>query len=183
MGVSLEQSTGSIVVTADDGLWVGRIRNTQAVVVFDPTLQLPNQPNIYVYSVHRGVLRQFNPAELRSIVQTVEGDDRESAVSAYKLWRTKNGESFLQNEPHRLEDERRRVDAAEERIRQAHRQKLIALGIDPASVKSVAVTPRAHRVTHCYNCKQHLDNKIFLECSACNWIICSCGACGCGYQH
>jgi hypothetical protein len=39
-----------------------------------------------------------------------------------------------------------------------------------------------HRITHCYNCKHHLDNTIDVECVGCGWIICSCGACGCGYS-
>ena len=37
------------------------------------------------------------------------------------------------------------------------------------------------RVTHCYNCKRHLDNAFDVACAACGWIICACGACGCGY--
>lgn len=39
-----------------------------------------------------------------------------------------------------------------------------------------------HRTTHCYRCKSNLDNSINLECSACRWIVCYCGACGCGWQ-
>jgi hypothetical protein len=38
------------------------------------------------------------------------------------------------------------------------------------------------RITHCYNCKRHLDNSIDVECAGCGWIICECGACGCGYE-
>jgi hypothetical protein len=38
------------------------------------------------------------------------------------------------------------------------------------------------RITHCYNCKSHLDNAVDVECSACGWIVCHCGACGCGYS-
>lgn len=41
---------------------------------------------------------------------------------------------------------------------------------------------RRKRVTHCYSCKSALDNSINLECRACGWILCSCGACGCGYS-
>jgi hypothetical protein len=37
------------------------------------------------------------------------------------------------------------------------------------------------RVTHCYSCKQALDNAIDVECAACSWIVCWCGACGCAY--
>ena len=168
-------------MAAGDDLWVGRIHNSHAVVVFDPTLQLPNHPQIYVYSVQRGVVRQFDPAELRAMVKTIQGVEREAAVSAYHQWRTQNGEHFLRNEPLRLEGENRRVKTEEERIREAHRQKLIALGMDPTSVTNLAVAPREHRVTHCYSCKRSLDNRVFLECSACNWIICGCGACGCAY--
>lgn len=38
------------------------------------------------------------------------------------------------------------------------------------------------RVTHCMNCREHLDSEIhILECCRCNAIICpSCGSCGCG---
>jgi hypothetical protein len=37
------------------------------------------------------------------------------------------------------------------------------------------------RVTHCYNCKQHLDSVEFSICDSCGWIRCSCSACGCDY--
>lgn len=41
---------------------------------------------------------------------------------------------------------------------------------------------KKHRTTHCYNCQSKLDNSIDLECNACKWIICNCGACGCGWS-
>ena len=34
----------------------------------------------------------------------------------------------------------------------------------------------------CYSCKEELDNSVDLECSNCGWIVCICGACGCGYS-
>lgn len=40
---------------------------------------------------------------------------------------------------------------------------------------------RPHRITNCWHCKGHLDNAIDYECDACSWILCKCGACGCGY--
>lgn len=39
---------------------------------------------------------------------------------------------------------------------------------------------RSHRVTHCWSCKGHLDNSVDVECATCGWIVCDCGACGCG---
>ncbi len=39
------------------------------------------------------------------------------------------------------------------------------------------------RITHCYSCKLDLDNAVDLECVACGWILCTCGACGCGFDR
>ena len=61
----------------------------------------------------------------------------------------------------------------------AHSNFLEARGL-PAQALRVSTRRLNHRVTHCYACKAALDNSIKLECTACNWIICSCGACGCG---
>lgn len=38
------------------------------------------------------------------------------------------------------------------------------------------------RRSHCYACRTHLDSEIELQCSACKWMLCSCGACGCQYH-
>ena len=38
------------------------------------------------------------------------------------------------------------------------------------------------RVTHCWSCKDSLDSTIDLECCGCGWILCACGACGCGFE-
>lgn len=37
------------------------------------------------------------------------------------------------------------------------------------------------RTTNCYACKTQLDNSVDQECNECRWIVCYCGACGCGY--
>ncbi len=47
-----------------------------------------------------------------------------------------------------------------------------------------AVTRRAdmfERTPHCYQCKGELNSRINMECDACGWLICWCGACGCSY--
>lgn len=52
---------------------------------------------------------------------------------------------------------------------------------DPGTRPAQAL--KMHRVTHCYSCKSSLDNATDAECLACNWIVCFCGACGCGYSR
>jgi len=51
-------------------------------------------------------------------------------------------------------------------------------GSDPGTRNSQG--HRGRRITHCWSCKGPLDNAFDAECLACNWIVCSCGACGCG---
>lgn len=44
-------------------------------------------------------------------------------------------------------------------------------------------TTEGARATHCYACKVELYSVLYKECRACGWLICSCGACGCGYAR
>lgn len=41
---------------------------------------------------------------------------------------------------------------------------------------------KLHRVAHCWKCATLLDSKLDVECIACGWILCSCGACGCWHE-
>lgn len=43
-------------------------------------------------------------------------------------------------------------------------------------------TTKEHRITHCFRCKNDLETDIDMECIACGWLICVCGACGCTYH-
>ncbi len=64
-------------------------------------------------------------------------------------------------------------------IEQLHEDFLSSKGLKSAGLKR---TNRQHRVTQCYHCQEGLDNSIQAECGNCGWIVCSCGACGCGYS-
>ena len=37
------------------------------------------------------------------------------------------------------------------------------------------------RMPHCYACARIIDGFKSFSCDECKWLICSCGACGCGY--
>jgi hypothetical protein len=63
----------------------------------------------------------------------------------------------------------------------SHREFLERRGIRYEGVR-VTTKRRLHRKTHCYSCMRPLDNDIDVECNICGWIICSCGACGCGWS-
>jgi hypothetical protein len=80
----------------------------------------------------------------------------------------------------RAELEGRQREAARAAIIEAHRRFLEQRNLPTQQVR--LPSGRNHRVTHCYACKHHLDNAVDVECAACGWIVCRCGACGCGYS-
>ena len=78
------------------------------------------------------------------------------------------------------EDRKRKAQSIENIAKtiEMHKARLLNLGIEykePRYLRKI----NNHRITHCYNCKRHLDNYTDMECSQCGYIICSCGACMC----
>lgn len=64
-----------------------------------------------------------------------------------------------------------------------HKANLAFFGREWKGVRKVDTTAAGHRhrVAQCWFCKGTLNNAVDLECVACGWILCQCGACGCGY--
>ena len=79
-----------------------------------------------------------------------------------------------------INDRQKEEDRKIKEVKVRHQEFLNSLGVNYLGIISIDTTGK-HRATHCYNCKENLDNNINIECNACHWIICECGACGCGY--
>lgn len=67
-------------------------------------------------------------------------------------------------------------------IKRKHQEYLKSLGIDITTIAVKHNTNIVRCIAHCYNCKEHIDNSFHVDCGACGWVICRCGACGCGYE-
>ena len=65
-------------------------------------------------------------------------------------------------------------------VEQYHREFLALVGKPYGGVR-MPQHRRTRRTAHCYNCTTQIDNAVEAECVTCGWIICWCGACGCGY--
>lgn len=59
-----------------------------------------------------------------------------------------------------------------------HRLKLQAMGKEYSGVRYSA--KKVRRETNCWSCKSPITSENLPECVTCGWILCSCGACGCG---
>ena len=103
---------------------------------------------------------------------THSGDDALRAVRAHFRGASRSQQPFL--EPS--------ISDREALIQERHRKKVIEAGKQYLGVRP-ARRAKHSRVAKCYSCKSPLDNSIDIECSSCGWILCTCGACGCGYSH
>ena len=52
------------------------------------------------------------------------------------------------------------------------------LKINDIKTKEISI-----RKTNCFDCKEDLNSVDDSLCKVCNWIQCSCGACGCGWEN
>jgi hypothetical protein len=131
-------------------------------------------------------MRYFDPEWLRPKVHRVRQETEYCrAVDAYVAWKSENGALFFAEEHAKLADRKQeyeRQKAREREIEDAHRKTIQSLGLTYAGVRFSSEYGTPRRITHCYACKRNLDNGIELECVACGWILCPCGACGCGYS-
>ena len=65
---------------------------------------------------------------------------------------------------------------------QRHKRHLQRVGIR-ASGEITRNKHKRYRAAKCWACHHPIDNLTMYECSVCSgWIICTCGACGCGYN-
>lgn len=160
-----------------DDYWVGIRKDTGSIWVYDPFLKNKDSEKVYAYSVERDQVREYPKSQIKGVLVTLEDSRRDVAIQSYLKWFEKYGNSFVkEHEKLKILD----ADKRQNQIIERHKQYLVQhgkryLGITKSSAKK-------HRVTHCYSCKVRLDSSLHIECNACNWLICSCGACGCGYE-
>jgi|TARA_B110000503_G_C7119083_1_gene401634 hypothetical protein len=75
-------------------------------------------------------------------------------------------------------------DEVKRSIGETHKIFLDKIGIEHSDVINISLKKNTNRIrhTHCWSCKHPIDNTTYYECDICSWIICFCGACGCGYK-
>lgn len=161
--------------------WVGSKNKTDGPFwVYDQEAQHPDPNMVYLYSVFSNRMKEHNKIEVKRDFNTVIGARAEWAFEQYDAWRKADGATFLVDDRQRatLEYEVRLQQRRAEAI-ERHRERLDRGGKD---YQGVSVSPDVtFREAHCWSCKQPLDSRIDVQCNACEWMICACGACRCNY--
>ncbi len=170
-------------------------------LVYDPSIQLAGCPHVFLWNPRTGGMDRYLPAVLReNPITRLSSPNHSPHSSRFIQWKVLNVTTWLEDEQ-RYYQSREQSEAKEEASRllrsiradqlqfaqrlaglspeERHRELLNRLGKPYLGIRPASSFHR--RVTHCYACKSHLDNSINIECVACGWILCACGACGCGY--
>jgi hypothetical protein len=175
--------------TEQNSIWVGKFI-TGAIVVFDYDIKVEGIDNLFGYVPGRDLMRQFEPNQ-KDNAHPVIGKEKDAAICKYMAWKKEYSESFIEEVIERQEISKQKAiqkhkeqkaiqKHKEQKAIQKHKEHLIEIGKPYSGVN--LKTTKLHRVTHCYSCKKKLDSHFHIECNACGWLICECGACGCGYQ-
>ncbi len=182
---SIEKIVNKSSMMNTNRFWVGSPANSKMLWVLDK--QMPHEdPNmVYLFGIHSNKMEEYEKGFARARLKPVIDEKRNQAVESYLVWYQKNGEKFLQVDCERVRRELAKrseiyneIDAAEIEL---HEKYIDSLDVLYPVTQNVEVNNQ--RATHCYLCKNNLDTNINIQCASCGWLICTCGACGCGYGH
>jgi hypothetical protein len=137
-------------------IWIGSLEN-EGIVLYDPQAQDPKDCDRAILWLSS---RECFERYYKSMVKTYLTTENDPAVRTSTFVKYRN---FRARE-----------------LEMSHRKRIEKLGFRYAGLKPTA---KSHRVTHCYVCKDSLDSSVDVECVNCGWIVCRCGACGCGFEH
>lgn len=149
--------------------WLAR-HPEHGLILFDKADQEDIPPGDVQVFVLRGKSRCVLPREtLKSETSAeVSADDFALIVRAYNAHKEALGKPL-----------KAPSNDAGASLEEKHSKFLLERGLRDNGIRP-ATSNRYRRVTHCWSCQEHLDNSVDVECATCGWIICNCGACGCG---
>lgn len=178
-------------------LWVGVRGDAGTVWVFDKSMPHFDETMAYVFSVSTGTVTAYPRATLRTMLVPQDPSKWQVAVDAYLKWREGSQQQFLETEKNDAPDRIAWLAGADERSHEARENQRLK---DKTRLKEVEAKHCAYldryskpnlgvkefesidgRSSVCHRCKSPVQAQGSLQCNACGWIICSCGACGCGY--
>lgn len=189
-------------------IWVGEING--AALVFDPDIQLPNCPHVFLWALESKEVEKYVAATARSNVKALQNEGMaQQHIAAYETWREAHGAEWLALETNyyltrQLEERKSEERRLEKRKLEAISRNIVAardavplwkqrtggtlekrhiefLQQYGQTYRGVTIRPSNHKnaFKRCWDCKQRLIPSP-LMCTTCRWILCNCGACGCG---
>jgi hypothetical protein len=156
--------------------WLGLI-DDRGIFVFDPSIQADGSSEyVLLYEVNQAWLVQIAKDLARRSLKPCRGNSPTELRAAVLAFLHRDELIAQRKEKERLTHE----IAERAELERKHKEFLKSRGLTAHMVKMDHIH---RRVTHCYCCAAPLDSERDWGCSVCRWILCGCGACGCGYQR
>jgi hypothetical protein len=96
-------------------IWVGEVEGE--ALVFDPSIQLPDCPHLFLWSPTSSTMRKFIAEGIRKRIKPCRNENSlADYIAAYKMWHTNHASSWIEGEKIYYE-ERKLLDAELERKR------------------------------------------------------------------
>ncbi len=160
---------------ADSRFWVGSDGND--TLVFDRDLQIDGGPHVFLWNLRaRDMDRYYAYLAKQNMCSIKDETISAAAINSYSEWHNTHGRKWLAEEREYVRGRLEREES--EYVRRLEREE--SEYVRGCLEREFANTGRLHRTPPCWHCHQGLDNATDVECATCGWIICSCGACGCG---
>jgi hypothetical protein len=159
--------------------WIGKFDNGE-IVIFDSDLQKSNDKDwVYLWIYSTSTVDRYLKHMARKAIRKAQEDARiTNILNAYVASRRLQKEKVQAELAQRASEEAERQAKRAAELAERHRRRQEMLGLPWRGLRASA--GKDLRVTHCWACKSHLDNSVDVECITCGWILCLCGACGCG---
>lgn len=84
-------------------LWVGMIPSNGEIIIYDPSMQIAESRNTYVYSDQINNMVEKSTDFLTSKVIVLKDSIQEQFVQEYFTWRERNGDIFLEMEKQEIQ--------------------------------------------------------------------------------
>ena len=146
---------------------------TGEVVVFDDEMQIPNSTGIYGFASKSCEVTKILEPKIREYGIDATVDEKNIAIKKYLNWKKSEFDKHHK-------EESKEIEVFSRTIAKRHRAFIENRGLNYTGSRN---STKKHRSSHCYSCGGSVDSDCNLECNTCNWLICSCGACGCGYMR
>ena len=157
-------------------LWVGTFGF--GPFVYDESIQT-DQRTVIIFELEQNEMTKYIREELRPLTKREKNAAVVKEITAkYVKWRRfySSKISSVEEKPAFSFHEYR------EQAMTNHREKMSNLH-KPYQGTVKPQPKRAKRKTYCYSCKKPLNSDLDQECMTCKWMLCHCGACGCGFTQ
>lgn len=159
-------------------VWVGKHRSSNAMFVFEPVLE---GRAVLIYSSLKGELLQCSKDQaqiIRNSCLPVSEAVHAELIISYRVCMDRYDTEQKEQLRVKAADLEKKTRLVFERLRERHRLFLLNKGKEYKGIQRAST----YRSSGCWFCKSYINNFTRLECLSCRGIICSCGACLCGWS-